>query len=78
MTGRAGGPLTAVTAASEEIARLEGRPDGPYLYASELGDGQVRVVFRDRVCRSWTEALIYVAGLRFAAAGYRDAAGRDA
>lgn len=69
------GPLEAIIAASDDIARVEGRPDGPYLYTSQPGDGQVRIVFRDRVCRSYTEALIYVAYLRVQAAGYRDAPG---
>lgn len=53
-----------IIALSDEVARLEGRPDGPYLYTSRPGDGQVRVVFRDQVCHSLGEGLAYVAELR--------------
>lgn len=55
--------LYAIISISDEIAEREGRPDGPYLYTSRPGDGQVRVVFRDRVCRGFAEGLQYVVDL---------------
>lgn len=54
------GTLTKIHEASDEIALIEGRPDGPYLYTSQPGDGQTRVVFRDKVCQGLGEGLAYV------------------
>lgn len=45
-----------------EIELLTG--EGPYMYTSQPGDGQTKVVFQGHQCASYAEGLAYIEGLR--------------